>query len=275
MKNITIYWILAIFITLGAAYYQRATGPTYPKKVKININKQSYSLKLPRSYGGNKDCEINLPIPDFFVNANLYYRRYPTNDNWSKVEFVRQGKELIAKLPHQPPAGKLQYHIKLLNTSRTHYEELEIAKKTPVIIRFKGNVPAFILIPHIILMFAAMLIANLAGLLALVKNIKYKLYTNITFFLLLIGGLILGPIVQQYAFGELWTGIPFGWDLTDNKILIAFLFWFIAVIGNRKKQRLYLTIIAAIVLFLIYSIPHSMFGSELDYSSGHIVTGME
>ncbi len=49
--------------------------------------------------------------------------------------------------------------------------------------------------------------------------------------------MILGPIVQKYAFGELWTGIPFGWDLTDNKTLIAFLFWILAVIMNRKKER--------------------------------------
>ena len=39
--------------------------------------------------------------------------------------------------------------------------------------------------------------------------------------LLAVGGFILGPLVQNYAFGELWTGVPFGWDLTDNKTLIA------------------------------------------------------
>jgi hypothetical protein len=41
--------------------------------------------------------------------------------------------------------------------------------------------------------------------------------------------MILGPVVQYYAFGEFWTGVPFGWDLTDNKTLVAVIFWALAV----------------------------------------------
>ena len=86
--------------------------------------------------------------------------------------------------------------------------------------------------------------------------------------------MILGPVVQLYAFGDLWTGIPFGWDLTDNKTLIAFLFWVLAVAMNWKKSRPAYTVIAAVVLLLIYSIPHSMFGSQLDYNTGTVTQGM-
>jgi len=32
-------------------------------------------------------------------------------------------------------------------------------------------------------------------------------------------------------------------------------------------------IIAAVVLLLIYSIPHSLFGSELDYDTGRVIQG--
>jgi hypothetical protein len=86
--------------------------------------------------------------------------------------------------------------------------------------------------------------------------------------------MVLGPIVQYYAFGDLWTGIPFGWDLTDNKTLIALLFWILAVIMNRKKERPLYTALAAFVLLLVYSIPHSLFGSELDYTSGQVTQGI-
>ena len=68
--------------------------------------------------------------------------------------------------------------------------------------------------------------------------------------------------------------IPLGWDLTDNKTLIAVIFWIWAVIANRKKDRPVLTILAAFMLLLVYSIPHSMFGSELDYSSGEVIQGI-
>ena len=44
-----------------------------------------------------------------------------------------------------------------------------------------------------------------------------------------IGGMILGPIVQKYAFGEYWTGFPYGGDFTDNKMLIMWLAWAIAM----------------------------------------------
>ena len=35
-----------------------------------------------------------------------------------------------------------------------------------------------------------------------------------------------------------------------------------------------MVIVAALFLFAIYMIPHSLRGSELDYGSGEVVTGM-
>ena len=93
--------------------------------------------------------------------------------------------------------------------------------------------------------------------------------------LLFLGGMILGPIVQKYAFGEFWTGVPFGFDLTDNKTLVTMVTWIVAAWLSIKKKhsaRIWI-IIAAIVLLLVYSIPHSMMGSELDYETGKIGTG--
>ena len=95
-----------------------------------------------------------------------------------------------------------------------------------------------------------------------------------TLILFIVGGMILGPIVQYYAFGELWTGIPFGWDLTDNKTLIALLFWILAVVMNRKKERPLYTSLAAIMLLVVFSIPHSLFGSELNYATGQVTQGI-
>ena len=85
--------------------------------------------------------------------------------------------------------------------------------------------------------------------------------------------MILGPIVQKYAFGEFWAGIPYGWDLTDNKTLIAFVAWIVAIVFNRKKQKRWLIVVAALVTIIIFSIPHSMYGSELNYQTGTIQQG--
>jgi hypothetical protein len=91
-----------------------------------------------------------------------------------------------------------------------------------------------------------------------------------------LGGIILGPIVQKYAFGAYWTGWPIGKDLTDNKTAVAFLFWVIATYKLFKdRDKSVMAIIAMIILLAIYLIPHSMFGSELNYDSGKINTSKE
>ncbi|MBI9052547.1 MAG: hypothetical protein JEY96_01935 [Bacteroidales bacterium] len=262
----TIFWILAIIITLSSAYYQRKTGPTYPKKINIELSGNILDFKLPRSNVSEVDCFIEIPINNPNIQGDIYYKRFPTNDKFNIVKLNNENSILSGYLPKQTPAGKLEYYIRLS-------DDKSAVSTEHVVIRFKGSVPAWALIPHILFMFVAMLISNLSGLFAAGKVQKHVFYGKLTLGLLILGGLVFGPIVQYYAFGQAWTGIPFGWDLTDNKTLIAVLFWIIAVLGNRKSPKYRYTLIAAIVLFLIYIIPHSLLGSELDYTSGEVVTG--
>jgi hypothetical protein len=266
MKNL-LCWILAFVMAITAAYYQRKTGPTYPANATVTINGTSYSLKLKRSQTNTQPCNIGIEIPETF-SGTVFYKRYPSVDEWTGTEMQRSGSVLTAVLPSQPAAGKMQYYISLSDKNGNIYN---ICKKKPVIIRFKGEVPALVMIPHILIMFIAMLLSSLAGIYGLTRNPKHKKYGFLTLAFLVAGGIILGPLVQFYAFGNFWTGIPFGWDLTDNKTLLAVLIWLVAVILNRRKDRPQLTVIAAVVLLVIYSIPHSLFGSQLDYST-HIVT---
>ena len=127
--------------------------------------------------------------------------------------------------------------------------------------------PIFILIIHVIAMFAAMLVATRTGLEALMPDPKYTKYMLWTLGILAFGGFVMGPIVQKYAFGEYWTGIPFGIDLTDNKTLIAFVGWLVALIMYKRSQKPKLWVIgAAVLMLIIFIIPHSVLGSELDYN---------
>ena len=87
-----------------------------------------------------------------------------------------------------------------------------------------------------------------------------------------IGGLLLGPIVQKHAFGAYWTGWPFGEDLTDNKTLAMWLAWVVAVFvlsrrrepTDRRGARAVVGFAAAVML-VVYLVPHSLRGSQLDY----------
>lgn len=273
MKSILWLWMAAIVITLIAVIYQRQTGPTYPKKVVLNLGEKEIPLKLIRSQDVDSILEIIIPGISFEWNVNLFYRKYPVNEEWTMMPFMINEKgDMVAQLPsNQPKAGKLEYYIEFTNplTDQT----IKIPDEEPVIIRFKGSVPAWALLPHVIFMFIAMLFSNLTGILALFRHKKFKLFSTFTLVLLLFGGLIFGPVVQKYAFGEFWTGFPFGSDLTDNKTMIAFLFWLVAVVVNYKKERPIATILAAIVTLIVFSIPHSLRGSEFNHETGQILTG--
>ena len=255
-------WLFSIVFTLGIAYYQRTTGPSYPIKKKITINNQQIKCKLPRSYGGEGNAEIKIAVPDTSIKGMIKYRRFKSFDEWSQLPMIRVGENLIANIPHQPPAGKVMYEIYFENKNISY-----VLTEEPVVIRFRGDVPPWVLIPHIILMFAAMLFSTRTGLEALTKGQNIFKYTIITVISLFIGGAILGPLVQKYAFGAYWTGWPFGHDLTDNKTLVALLFWVIAMIVMwRKKTNRFWTIFAAIMLLIVYLVPHSVLGSEIDYT---------
>ena len=268
MKTV-FYWILAVLITLGAIIYQRKTGPTYDKKVKVNIENNTYSFKLVRSHGGEKDFQLDLVVPDQDVSGSMEFRAFPTRDDWTKIEMKRNEDKLSGNLPHLPPAGKYEYKTTLTKGG----QEFPLNEGNSVVIRFKGDVPGAVLIPHIFFMFFAMLLGNLAGIMAIFKFPKFKFFTNVTVIALFIGGLVLGPWVQWYAFGEAWAGVPFAWDLTDNKTLVTFIFWLIAFAVNRRKEKPVYVIVASIVMLIVYSIPHSMFGSQLDPETGEIIQG--
>ncbi len=118
-----------------------------------------------------------------------------------------------------------------------------------------------------------MLISTRAGLEALLKDGRPRNYALWATALLILGGMLMGPIVQKFAFGSFWTGVPFGWDLTDNKTLIALTGWIIAVIAGTKGRSARAYVLgAAILLLLVFSIPHSIMGSELDYETGQVGT---
>lgn len=256
-------WLLAVLFTLSLVVYQRRTGPTYPVRGTVEVAGGAVSFKLLRSHNTTADAPLRLAVPDEGVTGELIWRRYRSHDEWRTDPLQREGGELVGAIPRQPPAGKVMYRVRLLDASGGATE----LTAEPVIIRFKGPVPTVVLAPHILLMFSSMLLAVRTGLQALVVGARLRSYTVATALCLLVGGLILGPLVQKYAFGALWTGWPLGHDLTDNKTAVAMLAWLVALWQSRRPGRGRGWVLAAVcVQLLVYSIPHSLLGSELDYT---------
>lgn len=286
-----LFWSLAVIITLAAVKFQRGTGPTKPVYEQFSYKGKDYSASLQRSaetplthieskgdyksLGKKANVTISVEgLPDE-IEGKFIYTLYPGNWPSDTVQSIRNGSVFLNSLPAQPAAGKIKYNFILYSSSDTlslNKTELKLGGEG-IVLRFKGHVPLAILIPHIILMFFAMLLANYIGIASFAKEIIINNKALVLLVILGLGGLVLGPLVQKFAFGEFWTGWPLGEDLTDNKTLFAFIIWVFAWFFNRKKARRYLYLIAAIVMLLVYSIPHSTSGSEYDHSKGQVVTG--
>ncbi len=221
MKKSTWLWIIAFVLTALTAVYQRMTGPTYPVSGEVIFEGKIIQYRMDRSHGGEGNHPIEIKVDDETICGELVWKRFKTDDKWTSFEMIRENKKLVAFLPHQPPAGKLVYHIILQKNN----EVFTLPENGDVVIRFKGDVPIAFLVPHIIFIFGAMLLSTRTGLEYFNEGKKFKPLTILTFIFVIIGGFILGPIIQYYAFGAFWTGFPFGHDLTDNKILIGFIGW--------------------------------------------------
>ncbi len=263
MIRSVIFWIISIILAGGIAVYQRATGPTYPVKGEVTIGEEVVNYKLIRTWGKESDAKIVIPVRNQSVIGVFSYVRYNSHDSWTTTGMEQTNEGLVAVIPQQPPAGKISYEIFLYHNN----DEVSLTSE-PVVIRFKGVVPDWVTILHIIFIFLAFIFSMRTGMEALVKGRYTFAYTILTLVFLIVGGLILGPLMQKYAFGAYWTGWPLGHDLTDNKTAVAALFWLAALfiqIRNRKYKQW--AAIASIVLMLVYLIPHSLLGSELDYTS--------
>ena len=295
----TVYWLLSLIITLVFAVFQRMTGPTYPLNDTVVLDGGNVvSFRLPRSCTvAGRDCLIKIDTPEK-IDGYISWRRYPSGGPGNETEMsyrdgprtlgpetddkragdklepvpgepkVRGGL-LSALLPDQPPAGKLEYRVFI----KREKGALELYGK-PVVARFKGAVPAVILVPHILFMFLFMMFSVRIFIAVFTGDtvLKHAVPLNILF--LIAGGFIMGPLTQFHAFGAYWTGWPFGSDLTDNKASVLLAFWLAALYAVFRARRPKPWLLAAFaVTALVYLVPHSMFGSQLDYSTNKVVTG--
>ena len=258
----------AVVVSLASMVYQRMTGPSYPKKYEINVDGTDYSFSLPRSNNGRQsDYPVRIELPEEF-SAELIWRVYPTDNAWDTLDMVRDQETLVASLPLQPPAGKIEYHLNLYHRG----VPLNLHEKFNVVIRFRGDVPAWVLLPHVLMMVLTVIWSTVTILFALAK-LPYHRLMGTTIIFLIIGGFILGPLVHKYSFGQFWTGWPLGEDMTDNKVLAAMLAYLLAWFLRNKSYGRWLAVFAALVMLAVYLIPHSLHGSELNPETGEVITG--
>jgi hypothetical protein len=260
-RSRALHWALAVAITLGSVYWQRVSGPTYPVRGVVAMGESGATLRLERTHGGAGDQPVRVHAPDPAIEGEIVWRRYPTRDPWRRAPLARRGEWLEGALPHQPPAGKLEYQVELARAG-----EVRRFPDAPAVTRFKGDVSPWALVPHVLAMFAAMLLSTRAGIGAAAGH-DMRRAARWTLLLLAVGGFALGPLVQKQAFDAWWTGVPFGHDLTDNKTLVAGLAWIAAAWRTRRGPARPWIALAAAVTLAVFVIPHSVWGSQIDWEA--------
>jgi hypothetical protein len=281
-------WVAAAALTLACFAFQNRTGPTYPLEGTFRTARGDVAFKFLRSEEIGTGLQIMLrdPLPAG-VSARVRYRRYKSNDGWSEKEmasgtfrFARRGsveevRGMGAELPSLPErAGKYEYLVLVDDGTGPR----SVTGDRPVYARYKAPVPRAVLLVHILVVFLSMMLAIRTGLQALLGGeVRTLLWATIGS--LVLGAFVLGPIVQWYAFGVWWSGVPFGYDWTDNKVLVELLAWLGAAavaLSSKRPAAVRAAVLAATVVTLtVYFIPHSIFGSEYDYTrgSGHGTAG--
>lgn len=267
-------WGIAFVLMALVARHQRRTGPTYPLGVDYALAGRAVHAELVRTGVTDGPAVVEIPAPGEGWTATLNWRRYPTKDAHATVPFAAHPDEasvLGAPLPIQPAAGKIEYFLELKPAAGGETVRVPAAAEDDPVLRYKDPVPLGVLLPHILIMFLSMMIGVRAGLAALLRLQEARRLAWVALGGLTVGGLILGPIAQKYAFGEYWTGWPNGYDLTDNKALLMWVVWLGACLvygtAGRARPRAgrIAVLIATLVMLVVYLIPHSLRGSELDY----------
>jgi hypothetical protein len=162
-------WLLALLLTLGSALWQRLSGPSYPLRVRAELGDVSVRGRLVRNADTGTPLPVRLKLSGATadtagIGGEVVWRRYPSVENWNRLVLQREGSSLLAEIPTQPAAGKVQYRVELSRGA----EQRNLPANRLAVARFKGHVPLWVLLPHILVMFCGMLWSSRAGLEALV-----------------------------------------------------------------------------------------------------------
>jgi hypothetical protein len=252
-------WIIALLVTVASARWQRMTGPTHEFSGTATIGSVAARYTLDRTHAGSGDHRVELESLPADVTGAVEWKDYRSQDPWTVVAMRREGGALVGELPHRPPAGKLWYRVRLTRGG----ESVLLPPDRPLAIRFRGDVPAGVLVPHILFIFLAMLLSTRTGLEVFGTRPHFRNLVFATLAALLLGGFALGVFVTHYAFGGWWTGFPIGNDITDNKTLIALVAWLAAALalGSSKLVKGWVAF-AALVMLVVFAIPHSWTARE-------------
>jgi hypothetical protein len=202
-------------------------------------------------YKSEQELFVVVPMQRF--EEGQYFGKIPAHERGSLIKYYvegRAGDDLVVQVPAEDQP-RFEFY-------------------------FKGTPNRYVLIAHVVVIFAALFFFILAGYFAYrgLSDRRANLHVprlglagTVLFF---ISSIPIGMVVAYQTFGKPWTGFPVGNDLTDNKSLVILLYWIAAtffyrgsalrkdpstdLLPGRALPYVYLAgLVLAVVLFLL---PH-------------------
>ena len=290
--------IIAVLITLVMLYVARTTSRGRPDYIVHTDNGYTFELTtVPKITVGATDTLTVSISPRPNQSQQVVYRTTGAHrgketpiDQYTNIPMtlLDSATGTYAVSVTAGERGKREYYVfDVVDSTDATVARLTTEQGDPLLVKYIGEVPAGILIPHIVFMFVTVFCVVLGAVHALrvIRTGRHvhgmSFWITLGMLATLIGGYPFGFGMNWYAFGVVWEGVPFGTDATDNKtqlLFVYFVFVTLASLGSLTKGRLGRDIyppralgwfgLGAFVLMLaIYLIPHSIqFSATLTYA---------
>lgn len=279
------FWriLVAIIFTLLLLGFARKT--TTVQSVHKTVEKSGILIDhntVPKKIGDG-DAVISVKVIGA-KEVKLFYKI--ENGEFRSVNMgLKEGESdlFVAFIPYQKKGTQAWYYIEARKQIGDTKLTVSLPDKNspnfkPILLKFEGNVPPYIIVSHVFCNFAGIFFSVLAifstvdlmrGKSTLKKSVLFSL---LTFIFLFTGFLLVGSALNSFAFGVMWEAFPFGSDITDNKSQIILLFWVVTLFlvkgtifgkdpsKNLVSEKTYSTmvIISFVVTVIMYLIPHSI-----------------
>ncbi|MFH0930556.1 MAG: hypothetical protein V1890_01280 [Candidatus Zixiibacteriota bacterium] len=281
-------FILAFILTLFLLAVARKISTREPEHLAVTNDSISLSHTTVTAKVGEGEVRIDatLKTPEPLENYSfeLFYRIGKGKGEYKslKMELIEgTTDQFVAFIPSQPKGKRAYYYLSL--SGNQGKEILTLPEKVnllndPLLIKFKGKVSPVIIGSHVLAMFGSVFFVFLVMVSAFeiifnkdsIRQLSiYTLWATILSFL---GGVPLGILVTNQAFGEIWGGFPIFTDITDSKTSILIFYWAIVLLFMKgstfkkdknfnllpEKALAWFAILGFILTLAIYLIPHSI-----------------
>lgn len=284
-----IRWTAALLLTVALLYVARTSSMGRPELVTHTDNGYTFEYLTVPKIAENTTGTVSLNITGpFEPGARVVLRKTkfgqdaitPVERYGSvpmSVEDSAQGLYSVI-ITAGNRGAKAWYYFEVRDNVGGLRASFKTPEGEPFVLKWIGDVPQVVLVTHIFFMFATVYFVIL-GMLHGVNMIRgstdaYSL--GKAFFLSVVcsfvGGYPLGFMMNYYAFGGVWEGVPFGTDATDNKTQVLFVYLVLvalATMGSWTRGKFgkdlwspkvlgWMGVGGFVLLLATYLIPHSI-----------------